>query len=260
MAERDLFETRFADAYARYLDEAPLEVDAAEVARSIVRAHPRTRIVARVGRYRFVSRLAWLVLAAALLAALGAGALVVGSRLAPAVELAPTAAPAIEVTPTAVPGPSKPAALPASGFAIADLAGRWTGDVTARGLDQQGIAPDPSKDTTFTTTVTLADCTPGAKCGSISFATTNAWGTGNPLSCAGTLRYRGPYESGPAFAFEETIASRTGAVVTTTGPQACSNNMLVLTLLASGATLGVEEKQGGMAWQDYGVLVKSTVP
>ncbi len=250
MAGHDLFETRFADAYGRYLREAPVEVDAAELARSIARAHPRSRVAGRMDGHRRASRLAWLVVAVALLATLAAGAVMVGSRLAPAVDVAPTAAPL----------PSTPALLPAAGFTVADLAGTWTGEVLMPGFVSPEASITPAKDTTFTTSVTIGACAPGATCGSVSYATRDWTGSGKPLSCSGSLKYRGPYEGGSGFAFEEAISSRSGAPVGPEQAQACSNNILVLTPLASGATVGVEEREGGMAWQDYGVLAKSATP
>jgi hypothetical protein len=80
MPEPAVFETRFAAAYRRYLDEAPAEIDAAAVARAVTAAHPR----ARSGSWRWALRpapaLAWLLLLALLLVALSAAALFVGSQ------------------------------------------------------------------------------------------------------------------------------------------------------------------------------------
>jgi hypothetical protein len=265
MTERDPFEARFAAAYADYLDGAPTEVDAAEVARTIARAQPRIRAGARFALPGLTPRLAWLLLLAALLAAFGAGALVVGSWPARMSEVAPPAAPT--VAPSTAPAPSVPAVLapvpsaPAAAFTVADLVGTWTGTVIVPGFDEQGMALDPSKDTSFTTTVTLGDCTAGASCGSFSFATPDWAGTGKAMSCEGTLKYRGPYEDRPAFAFEEAITSRSGAIAAMGQSQApkCSWSMtLVITPLSSGGSAGVEEK--GDAWEDYGVLVKSATP
>lgn len=106
--------------------------------------------------------------------------------------------------------------------------------------------------------MTLSECTPGATCGAVSYATQEWSGTGKAMSCRGTLRYRGPYEDGPAFAFEEAITSRSGAVAGVSQTQNCTNAILVVTPLASGAEVGVEERVD--AWQDYGVLVKSATP
>ena len=80
MSEPDVFETRFATAYRRYLDEAPTEVDAAAVVRTVAAAHPRARTGARPWALGAARALAWLVLLALLLAALGAAALFVGSQ------------------------------------------------------------------------------------------------------------------------------------------------------------------------------------
>ena len=80
MAELDRFEARFAAAYLRYLDEAPTAVDAAAVAR-MAAAQPRTRVIARPWALLPVRGLAWVLLGALLLAAMGAAALLVGSQL-----------------------------------------------------------------------------------------------------------------------------------------------------------------------------------
>ncbi len=79
MSDFDVFEARFAAAYRRYLDEAPTEVDTAEVARAAA-AHPRGRTIGRPWALRPAPALAWLVLLAFLVAALGAAALFVGSQ------------------------------------------------------------------------------------------------------------------------------------------------------------------------------------
>ena len=80
MSELDVFENRFKAAYRRYLDEAPTEVDAAEVARTVTAAHRRGRMGVWPWALRPAPALAWLVLLALLLAALGAAALFVGSQ------------------------------------------------------------------------------------------------------------------------------------------------------------------------------------
>jgi len=78
MAELDLFETRFAAAYRRYLDEAPTQVDAVEIARSVV-SMARGRRLSWGTAFRSMPAPAWLVLLAILLTALGA-ALFAGSQ------------------------------------------------------------------------------------------------------------------------------------------------------------------------------------
>ena len=77
MTELDAFEARFADAYRRYLEEGPTDVDAAEVARAVIAGRSRRW---RVGRWTLgtVPAVAWMVLLAALLLAAVAGAAVVG--------------------------------------------------------------------------------------------------------------------------------------------------------------------------------------
>ncbi|MGZ4273213.1 MAG: kelch repeat-containing protein [Solirubrobacteraceae bacterium] len=80
MPELDGFESRFAVAYRRYLDEAPTAVDAAALARTVVTARPFGRWGLRPVGLRPARALVWLVLLALLLAALLAAAVVVGSR------------------------------------------------------------------------------------------------------------------------------------------------------------------------------------
>lgn len=77
MTELDAFEARFADAYRRYLDEGPTDVDAAEVARAVVAGRSRRW---RVGRWTLgaVPAVAWMALLAALLLAAVVGAAVAG--------------------------------------------------------------------------------------------------------------------------------------------------------------------------------------
>jgi hypothetical protein len=98
MSELDVFEARFVAAYRRYLDEAPSEVDAAAVVRTVTAAHPRAHAGTWPWALRTAPALAWLVLLALLLAALGAAAFFVGSqpvRRLPAVvpPVGPTATP-----------------------------------------------------------------------------------------------------------------------------------------------------------------------
>jgi hypothetical protein len=247
MTGPDPFETRFAAAYARYLDAAPIAVDAVEVARTAAHAHPRASAGGTSLHPGLAGRLAWSLLLAVLVAAFGAGLLVVGSWATRTSEVAPTMA------------PSPP--VPAAGFTIGDLTGTWVGTVTVPGFDEQGgsaMTLDPAKDTTFAMTVTVAECAPGATCGSFSLATTDWSATGKAMSCAGSLTYRGPDEGGPAFVFEEKVATRSGAISGTSQAPICSNAILAMTPLASGSVVGVEEKVD--VWLDYGVLVKRATP
>jgi hypothetical protein len=78
MTELDRFEARFAAAYRRYLDEAPVTVDAVAVARAVA-AQPRSRWVVRPFALRPVPAYAWLLLMGLLLAAAAAAAIFVGS-------------------------------------------------------------------------------------------------------------------------------------------------------------------------------------
>lgn len=82
MAELEIpeaFEARFAAAYRRYLDEVPVAVDAAEVARAVA-VRPRGRWVVPWSSGRRAPALAWIVVLAALLLALLAAALIAGAR------------------------------------------------------------------------------------------------------------------------------------------------------------------------------------
>jgi hypothetical protein len=80
MAERDPSELDLAAAFRVYLEDAPTQVRPTDLARQFATAYPHGRT--RIGAWRFaaVPRLAWLVLLAALLAALVGGALLVGSQ------------------------------------------------------------------------------------------------------------------------------------------------------------------------------------
>jgi hypothetical protein len=81
MAERDRFELDLAAALRAYLEEAPTEVRPTELARQFATAYPHGRTSIGTWRFAAVPGLAWLVLLAALLAALVGGALLVGSQL-----------------------------------------------------------------------------------------------------------------------------------------------------------------------------------
>ena len=81
MHELDVFESRFAAAYRRYVDEAPTQVDAAAVARTVAASRPRPRAITAPWALRPARTLSWVVLGALLLAALGAAALGAGSLL-----------------------------------------------------------------------------------------------------------------------------------------------------------------------------------
>ncbi|HLO35137.1 MAG TPA: hypothetical protein VK194_03610, partial [Candidatus Deferrimicrobium sp.] len=87
MSEIDVFESRFATAYHRYLDEVPTEVDAAAVARAVAAGQRRPRRLTWPWAVRPAPALAWLVLIGLILAALAA-ALVFVSAPPPAVGFA----------------------------------------------------------------------------------------------------------------------------------------------------------------------------
>ena len=119
MAEIDVFEARFAAACRRYLDEAPTEVDAVEVARTVV-ALPRARRLPWTGTFRTVPAPAWVLLIAALLTAMIAGTLAVGAQLqrrAPAVV--PPIVPAFDCPAGSAPDQPGPVdqARPPAGYA-----------------------------------------------------------------------------------------------------------------------------------------------
>jgi hypothetical protein len=81
MAERDRFELDLAAALRAYLDDAPTEVRPAELARQFATAHPHRRGVFGRWGLAVAPRLAWVLLLAALLAALVGGGLLAGSQL-----------------------------------------------------------------------------------------------------------------------------------------------------------------------------------
>jgi hypothetical protein len=99
MTEHDAFEARFHAAIHGYTGRVTSDLDAAALARRIAAAEPRRHGLVTTLRWTggTVPRLAWLLLVAALLAAL-AGAALVGSRLLPKTQdtLTPTG---IEVFP-----------------------------------------------------------------------------------------------------------------------------------------------------------------
>ncbi|OGN88415.1 MAG: hypothetical protein A2X23_13485 [Chloroflexi bacterium GWC2_73_18] len=148
MSEPDVFETRFATAYRRYLDEAPTEVDAAAVVRTVAAAHPRARTGARPWALGAARALAWLVLLALLLAALGAAALFVGSQRSALGFACPPGS-----TPN-TPGPADQARPPGfSGMAFDRGAGRlvtvwgtetWTFDICTNTWHQMHPSREPS--------------------------------------------------------------------------------------------------------------------
>ena len=81
MAEMDAFDRSLASAFLRLVDDVPSEVDGIAVAHRVAREHPRRRTGA-VGRGLVaIPRLVLLLLLIGLLAAAGAGALLVGARL-----------------------------------------------------------------------------------------------------------------------------------------------------------------------------------
>ena len=82
MAERDRSDLDLRAALRAFAEDAPTDVRPAELARRFAVDHPRGRILLPPWRPALLPRLAWLLLLVGLLAALGAGALMIGSRLA----------------------------------------------------------------------------------------------------------------------------------------------------------------------------------
>ena len=168
MAERDRFEVDLAAALLVYLEGAPTQVRPLELARHFAAAHPHRR--AGIGHWGLVAvpRLAWILLLAALLTALLAGALSVGSQLQRRVPaIVPPVFPAFVCPPGSTPdapGPANQARPPDEGpmafdraagkivmlasleaLAVESRAETWTFDVCANTwtLMRAGAVPDP---------------------------------------------------------------------------------------------------------------------
>ena len=159
MSELDLFETRFAAAYRRYLDKAPRQLDAATVVRTVT-AQPRGRAIAWPWTFRrpwtfrpLVLRpahaLVWLVILGLLIAAFAAGIFVGSQRPRPALAfVCPPGS-----TPN-TPGPADQVQPPGfSGMAFDRGAGRlvtvwgtatWTFDVCTDTWLQMHPSREPS--------------------------------------------------------------------------------------------------------------------
>ena len=137
MSELDGFETRFAVAYRRYLDEAPTDVDPASVARTVAAAQVRARSLAWPWALRPAPELAWLVRLALLLASLSAALLFVGSQQQ---RQLPAVMPAFACPPGSTPDAPGPVdqARPPSGSAMAF--DRAFGKIVLVGLPEGGGA------------------------------------------------------------------------------------------------------------------------
>jgi hypothetical protein len=143
MAERDRFEVDLAAALLVYLEGAPTQVRPLDLARHFAAAHPHRR--AGIGHWPLVAvpRIAWILLLAALLTALLAGTLFVGSQLQRRVPaIVPPVVPAFICPPGSTPdapGPANQARPPDAGPIAFDRAagkivmlasaGTWTFDV-----------------------------------------------------------------------------------------------------------------------------------
>jgi hypothetical protein len=184
-------------------------------------------------------------LATLLVAACGANTALTPPPVSRPLATAPTATADTAQTPTPAASASEPIES-RGGVTVGDLTGTWTGDLVT-----VSESLDPAKDSTWKTRLTIDECTPGAPCGRFSSATRNAEGTGKGATCDGTLTYRGFYKDRAAFEFQETITASGGAM-------RCPVQVMILTPLASGATLGVEEKR--MSFGAHGLFLRSTSP
>jgi hypothetical protein len=166
MAETDVFERRLRAALVRHTDGGPTDFDALGFAQLVAEKEPRRHGFGAVVRWRAagVPRVAWGLLAVALLTAMVAGTLAVGAQLQRRVPaVVPPVVPAFVCPPGSnpdVPGPSgqeRPPAGATSGGPIAfdRAAGRivlltssplatWTFDVCSNTwtLMQSGSGPD----------------------------------------------------------------------------------------------------------------------
>jgi phage baseplate assembly protein gpV len=158
MAERDRFEVDLTAALLVYLEGAPTQVRPLELARHFAAAHPHRR--AGIGHWPLVAvpRIAWILLLAALLTALLAGTLFVGSQLQRRVPaIVPPVVPAFVCPPGSTPdapGPANQARPPDGGPMAFDRAagkivmlasaGTWTFDVCSNTWTQMqsGSGPD----------------------------------------------------------------------------------------------------------------------
>ncbi len=105
MAERDPSELDLAAAFRAYLENAPTEVRATEVAHRFALAYPHGRGLTGHLGFRLTPAMAWLLLLVGLLAALGVGGLMTGSwRPDQAVVVVPQT-PATSPTPAPSPSP-----------------------------------------------------------------------------------------------------------------------------------------------------------
>lgn len=119
MTEHDAFETRFARAYRRYLDEVPTDVDALAMARAVA------------GQRRFVFTARWWVpvLGAGLVAVLLGGAVLSGVLSTPRTD---------ELMPGAAASSPSPEAVPATEPALGSITLEVTDLVGMEGLDLVG--------------------------------------------------------------------------------------------------------------------------
>ncbi|OGN87277.1 MAG: hypothetical protein A2X23_09995 [Chloroflexi bacterium GWC2_73_18] len=123
MAEMDAFERRVAGTLLHYADDVSVAVDAAAVAHRVALEHPRRRVGVLPWRLAAIPRVAWvLLLLAALITAMVAGMLVVGSQ---PVRKLQAVVPAFNCPPGSTPdapGPVDQARPPSWGYMAFDRA------------------------------------------------------------------------------------------------------------------------------------------
>ena len=106
MAEMDEFEHGLAGAFLRLVDDIQGDVDGIAVAHRVASEHPRRRTHAGSRGMTAVPRLAWILLLALLLAAIGSAALLAGARRAVFPAVTPETPPAAVTFAPAVMGPA----------------------------------------------------------------------------------------------------------------------------------------------------------
>jgi len=148
-------------------------------------------------------------------------------------------------------GSVEPSPSPSPGIdeqSLAMLEGTWTGDMV-----EPGAAAD------WSVKVTLEPCASDVLCGTMHWETEDWYHTGRPSTCDWTLAYAGMREPSfqmgdHSFTFDETGTSARGSVAEEMGSGSCGDNLLALTPLPDGITLGFEEYYSGRWGNDWGLL------